>query len=133
MFEGKKSIEKFLGVYLIIAFAFGIIGLADGLLSLIGFSSIVYASIIIPLAILFFFFNIFTLVHFIQGKLAKITWVLPIYHLATYVLFFIIGLTLSIQGSLFDWVVILLGITAILTSIFEIAFSFYLFRRFKFF
>jgi len=133
--EGKKrkSKEKFLRIYLIIAFGFGFIGLADSLLSLFGFSSIIYGLMVGILAFLFFFFNIFAWVHFMHEKLEKITWVLPIYHIGSYVLFFILGIVLAVIGLLNGGVLTFLSVLGMLTSGFEILFSLYLLKRFEFF
>ena len=122
---------KFLRIYLIIALAFGVIGISDSLLSLLKFSSTIYTIIVGLLAFLFFFFNIFAWVHITQAKLEKITWVLPIYHLLTAVLFTIFGIIFSLAGLLTTGIIVLLGIIGILTSIFEVLFSFYLLKRFE--
>ena len=124
---------RFLRIYLIITLAFGVIGISDSLLSLFNASSIVYGIIIGLLAFLFFFFNIFALVHFMQDKLEKITWVLPIYHLLTAIFLTIIGVSLALAGLLNSGVVFFFGILSSLTSIFEILFSLHLLKRFKLF
>ncbi|MFH1682732.1 MAG: hypothetical protein ABIA37_02960 [Candidatus Woesearchaeota archaeon] len=125
--------KRFLGIYLWIALVFGIIGLLDGLTSLFGFNLVLYEAIISILALLFFFFNIFAWAHFIQDRLEKITWVLPIYHLVGYVTFFIIGLVLSWKGMLSGGVTSSLSIISMLTSSFEILFSLYLLKKFELF
>ena len=133
MNEKRKGTEKFLGIYLMIVFGFGLLGLADSLLSLFGFSSAVYGVIVLILGVLFFFFNIFSLVQFMQERMEKITWVLPVYHMISYVLFFGLGVVLAVMGALVNWVFILLAVVGMLTSGFEILFSLYLLRRFEFF
>lgn len=127
---GKK---RFLGTYLLIALVFGVIGLLNSLSSLFGFSTLIYEAAVSVLALVFFFFNIFAWAHFIQDRLERITWVLPIYHLAGYVAFFIIGLVLSWKGMLATWTVFSLNLAGMLTSTFEILFSFYLLKRFELF
>ena len=123
---------KFLRIYLIVTLAFGVIGLSDSILSLFDISSVVYGILIGLLAFLFFFFNIFALVHLMQDKLEKITWILPIYHLLTAVVLTIIGSMLVLVGLLNSGVILFFGILSSITSIFEISFSFYLLKRFKF-
>ena len=66
---------KFLRIYLILTLVFGVIGLSDSILSLLKISSLTYSIILGTLAFVFFFFNIFALVHIMQEKLEKITWV----------------------------------------------------------
>lgn len=130
--EGKKK-DKFLFIYLIVVLGFGGMGLIDSSLRLLGFSLEAYAPIILALSGLFFFFNIFGLVHFMQEKLEKITWVLPIYHILSFVLFFLLGVVLGVMGLMKEGVVVILGWLGILTSVFEIGFGLYLLKRFKFF
>ena len=125
--------HKFLRIYLIITLAFGVIGISDSLLSLMKTSSTSYTLIVGFLAILFFFFNIFALVHIMQEKLEKITWVLPLYHLLTAVLITTLGVFLSLKGLLTANVIFSLGIIGILTSGFEVLFSLYLLKRFELF
>lgn len=123
--------EHFLRTYLIIVLAFGVIGISDSLLSLFNTSSIIYGVIVGILAFLFFFFNLFALVHLIQEKLEKITWILPVYHLLSAIIFTILGVLLSLKGLLTNNLIFSLGIMGILTSSFEILFSLFLLKRFK--
>jgi len=133
MNEKRPGKEVFLKVYLIIALVIGIIGLTDGLLSFLNLNLIIYAFILSLISLIFFIFNIFALFHFIHERLEKITFVLPIYHIITYICFFSLGITLSIMNLFSNWVVILLKIIVILTASFEILFSLYLLKKFKFF
>ena len=129
-------VEKKLGffkIYLIIALAFGVIGLSDSLLSLFQISSTIYEIVVGILAFLFFFFNIFALVHIMQDKLEKITWILPLYHLLSAILFTFVGIILSLKGLLTNGVLLSFGIIGILTSVFEVLFSLYLLKRFELF
>ena len=123
---------KFLRIYLILTLVFGVIGLSDSILSLLKISSLTYSIILGTLAFVFFFFNIFALVHIMQEKLEKITWVLPTYHILTTILFTILGIILSLAGLLNQIAIFLLIIIGLLSSIFEIGFSVYLLKRFKF-
>ncbi len=124
---------RFLRIYLIITLAFGVIGISDSTLSLFDASSIIYSIIIGLLAFLFFFFNIFALVHLMQDKLEKITWILPTYHLLSAVLITIFGVLMALQGLLTNNVIFSLGIFGVLSSTFEIVFSLYLLKRFELF
>ena len=124
---------KFLRIYLILTLVFGVIGLSDSILSLLKISSLTYSIILGTLSFVFFFFNIFALVHIMQEKLEKITWVLPTYHILTTILFTILGIILSLAGLLNQIAIFLLIIIGLLSSIFEIGFSVYLLKRFKFF
>lgn len=116
-----------------LALVFGVIGLADGLVSLLNLSLMEYYGWVISvIAFLFFFFNIFALVYFKQERLEKITWVLPIYHIASYILFFGLGIFLGLAGLFLGGVVGILGVIGVVTSVLEIIFCVYLLRRFRF-
>ena len=126
--ENKK---RFLQVYLIIALLFGVLGVIDALLNFFGSYPPTYGLIIAGFAFVFFIYNLFALVHFMQDKLEKITLVLPIYHLVSYFVFFMLGLVLVIMGVLGGLVLWGLNIIGLLASLFEIVFAGYLLRRFK--
>ena len=128
LMENKK---RFLQVYLIIALLFGILGVIDASLNFFGSYSPMYGLIIAGFAFVFFIYNLFVLVHFMQDKLEKITLVLPIYYLVSYFVFFMLGLILVITGVLGGMVLWGLNIIGLLASLFEIVFAGYLLRRFK--
>lgn len=129
----EKVMNRFLGIYLLTAIIFGMLGLTDSLLSIFRFtSSFFYDFIFLIVNTFFFFFNLFILIHFIRYKIEKITWILPIYHLSLYLLFFVVGIYMGMAGLFADWI-IPLAIIGIVTSLFELAFGFYLLRRFEFF
>jgi len=121
----------FLKVYLFIALAFGILGLIDSILATIKISSDIYSTILVPLTFLFFLFNIVVIPVFHQHRIERIAYVLPIYHLASYILFFGLGLWLGIAELLTSFWIILIIIGS-LTSLFEIGFSSYLLKKFGF-
>jgi len=113
----------FLKTYLIIALMIGFLGLLDGALSIIGFSSQIYQLSLAAILFFFFFFNIYVLTALRRHHATRIAYVLPVYHLASYVLFVIMGIVIATTESNPAWLSsVLLGL-GIATSLFELAFS----------
>ncbi len=123
----------FLKIYLILAWAFGILGLIDGILTLAGWKKAAVAQIIAVIAFFFFFFNITTVALFRRYHAEKIAYILPIYHLVTYFIFFWISLVLYYLKAVPDIFFQVIILFSILLSLFEIIFSVYLLRKFFFF
>ena len=131
---GRKTSgrEKFVATYLVLALVFGILGLVDGVVNLVGVEVAIYSIVIGILSGLFFFFNLFAWVHLKHEKAEGITLVLPIYHVISYLLFFGLGIALGLMGLFFAGVFTFFVIVGVITSVFELGFSFYLLRRFEF-
>lgn len=119
-----------LKIYLIVVFIFGILGLIDSFISVTTPTSSIYFIILTLVSFLFFFFNIFSLIHFIHDHLEKITWVLPIYHLIRWIIFLFLGLILNTFNLMAGNVLLIFSIIGILTSLFEILSSIYIFKKF---
>ncbi|MEK6863076.1 MAG: hypothetical protein AABW53_00040 [Nanoarchaeota archaeon] len=124
----------FLKTYLYIAIFFGIIGLTDTILSvLLSFTSPIYAYIIGAAAFLFFFFNLAAIAAFKYSRAERIAYILPVYHLVSYLAFFMVGLVLIAVGQTPEWLQLILTIWGIIASVFEIGFSFYLLKKLDFY
>jgi len=123
----------FLKVYLFIALILGIIGFIDTLLNIFDFKVDIYLFIISMISLLFFFFNIIAIPIFHRYQEEKIAYVLPLYHLISYLVFLILGIVLISLGlAAASWLGIVTIIIGFLTSFFEIGFSAYLLKRFEF-
>lgn len=121
----------FIKAYLIIALIFGVVGLIDTSLTFLKLDSLIYASIMGMIVILFFLFNLLSLFLLIRYQAEGIYFILPIYHLLLYSALFALSFLVSIVESLanFSWsVFIAIGY---LTALFEISFSLYLLKRIK--
>ncbi len=124
----------FLKTYLYIAIFFGIIGLTDTILSvLLSFTSPVYTYLISAAVFLFFFFNLAAIIIFKYSQAERIAYVLPAYHLASYLFFFLVGLALLAVGQTPEWLRLLLIALGLIASLFEIGFSFYLLKKLDFY
>lgn len=120
----------FLRVYLIIALIMGILGLFDSIFALTKVSITYYPEIVALLVFVFFWFNLTALIFFIYQRLEKITYVLPIYHIAIYILFTALGILLYAKGLVDAVDLSLMSSAGILAALFEIGFSVYLLMRF---
>jgi len=120
----------FLRVYLILALVMGILGLLDAILTLAKVNITYYGEIIALIAFIFFWFNFTALIFFIYQRLEKITWVLPIYHIAIYILFTIIAVILFVRGLTESINLSLMAGAGILAAAFEIGFSLHLLMKF---
>ena len=124
--EQKKGFLRF---YLIIALLIGIIGLIDTILTLLNFNNQIYDYIILSITIFFFFFNILTLPIFHYHNVEKMAYILPIYHLSTYILFSLLGIILVLSNKNISWINISLIVISFLAALFEILFSIFLIIR----
>ena len=120
----------FLRTYLFSVIVIGLIGLADALLTLLKISSPLYVRIVTLVLFLFVFFNVFSMAVFRRHQLSRIVYVLPIYHIASYVLFLSLGLYFSITQVIPSWVSWTLIGLQIVSSLFELSFSIYLLKKF---
>ncbi|MBU1111971.1 MAG: hypothetical protein ABIG93_02730 [archaeon] len=121
----------FLRVYLIVALMMGILGLLDSILTLAKLNLAYYGETLALIAFLFFWFNLTTLIFFIYQRLEKITYVLPVYHMAIYILFTIIAVILFIRGLTENLNLSIMVGAGILAAIFEIGFSVHLLMKFS--
>ncbi len=128
--QEKRGYLKF---YLYIAMFFGIISLIDNFLVIFDVINNIYVMLLMFITHTFFFLNIITIPLFYYFRINKIAYILPIYHLLTYILFFSVGFFLNTAGIVLQgtWM-ILIGIS-ILSSIFEISIAIYLLKKFEFF
>lgn len=127
-----KSGYGFLRVYLYSVVFIGLIGLADALLTFFAISPLLYVRIVSLLLFLFFFFNIFSLAVFRRHPLPKIVYVLPIYHIVSYIFFLSLGLYLVITGINPSWLSFALIGLQLVSSLFELSFSMYLLKKFDY-
>ena len=121
-----KSGLGFLHTYLYAVMAIALLGLTDATLRLLKMTPMLYARIV-PLGLfLFFFFNIFSIAIFRRHNLQRIVFVLPLYHIISYIVFLSLGLYLTITGYNPVWLSFaLIGIQTA-SSLFELGFSMYL-------
>lgn len=124
-----KRKRNFLLVYLSLALLLGFVGIVSDLIGLLGKVSNIHFYIMGNLVLLFFLFNVVAIPVFHHLKLERIVYVLPIYYLVSYVLFFILGLVLTITEAMIG----IFTIISILTSVFEIGFSIYLIKKLEVF
>jgi len=125
-----KTPLRFLRFYLVTALLIGAINLSDSLLALININSSIFSLVLMILSFLFFFFNILSITIFHHQKVARIAYFLPVYYIASYVIFFILSSILifrTVQPIVWN---ILIGV-GIATSLFEMIFSTYLLRKFS--
>ena len=121
-----KSGLGFLHIYLYAVLTIALLGLTDATLHFLKMTPFLYARIVPLLLFLFFFFNIFTLAIFRRHNLQRIVYVLPLYHIISYILFLSLGLYLTITGYNPVWLSFaLIGIQTA-SSLFELGFSMYL-------
>ncbi|MEK6899492.1 MAG: hypothetical protein AABX05_00045 [Nanoarchaeota archaeon] len=123
--------SAFLKSYLYIALSFGILGFFDSVLSLLSITSSWYSYALAGLTLLFFLFNITSVIIFSYQGSERAAFVLPIYHLVSYTLF-----TLLMVLYLFFQITLPLDtpllILSFMMSLFEISFSAYLLKRWYF-
>ena len=124
-----KSGFGFLRVYLLSVVIIGLIGLADALLTFLKIAPALYVRIVSLLLFLFFFFNVFSLAAFRRHQLPKIVYVLPIYHLVSYIVFLSLALYLTIIAVIPSWLSYTLIGLQLISSLFELSFSIYLLTR----
>ena len=119
----------FLRTYLFSVIIIGLIGLADAMLTYMKIAPPLYVKIVPLLLFLFFFFNIFSIAIFRRHPLERIVYILPIYHIITYIIFLSLGLYLIIRGTIPDWLSLALIGMQVVSSLFELSFSLYLLRK----
>lgn len=123
----------FLKVYFYTSLLFGLLGLIDILLTvLLTTTPLVYAYVVSALTFLFFFFNITALIVFRHQRQQGIFYVLPVYHLISYIVFLLLGTALIIMGIYPEWLQAVLAAVSIAAAFFEIGFSFYLLRKMEY-
>ncbi len=127
-----KPRKWFLRIYLVVALIYGFLGLSDNLSTIFNVGNNIYTQFLILVSFCFFFFNLIALAFFHYHRVEKLAYILPIYHLATYLLFLILGFILiSIdQVPLWSWTALV--VLGNITSLFEIFFSIFLLRRIDF-
>ena len=126
MVSGYGFLHKYL--YLVIVIA--LVGLADAILTYLKIDFPLYVRIIPLVLFIFFFFNIFVIAVFRRRYSERIIYVLPIYHIISYVVFLSLALFLTIKGIIPPWLSLTLIGVQIASSIFELSFSIYLLKRF---
>ena len=128
-----KKKKGFLKTYLLLALIFGLYGLLDSVLTFFNVLNNIYVYLAFILPFLFFVFSIIAIPIFHHQRLERIVYVLPIYHILSYLIFFAFAFILSFFWLVHGWIWILIIILGFLTSIFEIWFSYYLLKRFELF
>lgn len=124
-----KANIRFLRGYLYVVVIIALIGVADAVLTSLKITPSLYVRIIPLLLFLFFFFNIFAITIFRRHQLPRIVYVLPIYHLLSYIFFMSLGLYLIITSFNTTWLnFTLIGIQGA-SSLFELGFSLYLLTK----
>lgn len=126
-----ERLQKFLRTYLIIVIIYALLGVLDSILQFAQYSTPIYTALLSVITLLFFLFNMIALAVFFKTKQERITLVLPLYHLALYVIFFIIGIataSLATKESLFFG----MSIFGLITSIAELSFGYYLIKKLEF-
>ena len=137
-----KKESKFFKPYYLLVIVYAIIGLLDslvfsGMKETFGQVSILWTVLVGIYAFAIFVLSIIALVLFIKNKLAKITIVIPIYHLVSAVLIFfygiIWGVVSAVQGNPINEQLIPPGLIVIgvVSSLFELIFSIYVLSKFK--
>ncbi len=120
-----KPKHGFARTYFIIAIIFGLLGLVDSMLNFFDVELPWYAA---TLSILLFFFlilNITAIIFFHHHHVHTIAFVLPVYHIISYVLFVGLGIWIAVTQFTAPWLDVTLTGTEVVTSLFEVLFSFY--------
>lgn|SRR3989338_6026441 len=120
----------FLRFYLVSVLIIALLGLTDAALTYFRISSLLYTRLVPLVLFIFFFFNIFCITLFRHQRLEKIVYVLPFYHLASYIIFLSIGLYFTITQIVPPWLSLVLISIQFFSSLFELVFSLYLLMRF---
>ena len=106
-----KKKRGLLKTYLLLALAFGLFGLLDALLTFFDVVTNVYVYLAFVLPFLFFVFSIVVIPIFHHHRLERIVYVLPIYHIISYVIFFAFAFILSVVFS-----ILLYGLSSLMLS-----------------
>ena len=120
--------KRFLQIYLVLVIIFGLLGLVDNLLGVEGTAPKVYSYLMLLLTLLFFLFNILAIAIFHHDRVQRLAYVLPIYHIITFVLF--TGMSTVLVKWISELWMGLIGL-GFLTSLFEILFGFYVLAKVK--
>lgn len=133
--------NTFFKVYFILAIVYAILGLLDSLvfsgMKTVGQISPIWSIIVTLSQFAMFILSIIALVIFIKNKFAKITFVIPIYHLIFIVVINIFGIAWvvisALQGNPVNEISTPPGTVAIgtISSLFELLFSIYILIKFK--
>ena len=122
----------FLHFYLYCTLIIGLLGLTDALLTFLKITPLLYVRIVTLVLFLFVFFNILSIALFRRQNLERIVFVLPIYHIASYVLFLSLGLYLAFKTIIPLWLSFVLIGLQVVSSLFELGFSIYLLQKFDY-
>ena len=122
----------FLRFYLYCTLIIGLLGLTDALLTFLKITPLLYVRIVTLVLFLFVFFNILSIALFRRQNLEIIVYVLPIYHIASYVLFLSLGLYLAFTAIIPLWLSFVLIGLQVVSSLFELGFSIYLLQKFDY-
>ena len=128
---------EYFKVYYIFAIVYAIVGLIDSLVWIFTQKTgldIPILKVMLPLfSLVIFAMSIAALVLFSTHKFAKITLVMPIYHLASAVFMIVIGVTFGIVSGINGAIVVPpgLAIWGIVSSLFELVFSLYVLLKFQ--
>ncbi len=117
----------FLHAYLVLAFIYGMIGILDSILLFIRLDSLIYSVTIAIIGMLFFLLSILAIALFHHKGVKRIYYALPIYNIAAYSTYFIIGVSVAATFTIGTSLII----AQVMTSLFEVAFSFYLLTKFR--
>ena len=134
--------HRFFKIYFILAIIFAIIGILEylfyfGTELIFGEINIIWSSIMFLFNFGMVLLSIYALINFIENKFAKITLVIPIYHIITiisiFLFFFAWGIIMGMQGvpAAEQTVSSSLLTVQILGSSFELIFSIYILYKFR--
>lgn len=126
-----ERLQKFLRTYLIIAIFYALLGVLDSILQLTKYVTPFYTGLLSFMTFLFFLFNIIALVVLYKSIQERITLVLPVYHLALFLFFFLFGIvtaSLAIKENLFFGI----ALFGLISSLAELGFSYYLMKKLGF-
>ncbi len=124
--------SSFLKYYLFIALFFGILSFLDNILTILKLTNNSYINILTIVFFLFFFFNIMAIPLFHHYHAQRIAYVLPFYHIISYIILLALSSILTVKALILGGGWILLIMIGTITSLFEIIFSLYLLKKFKF-
>ena len=124
-----KPKRGFLKFYLVIALLMGFLGLLDNVFAVVNFTLLLYRYSVVTILFLFFFFNVSALAVFRHHRVEHIAYVLPIYHLLSYLLFIGVGAVIIFIETTPEFLTIGIILAGFLSSLFEILFSGYLLYR----
>ena len=135
----KEKKSGFFRFYIIAIIVFGIIGILDVIFSFMKLQFKISTAYLAPvwlIATAMFIISIVALVKFVNRKFHKMTYVLPIYHIVFPILMLILGLAwgfyIGLQGVNPSTIAspIAFPIIALLSSVFEVGFGAYIWKRF---